>query len=607
MKKVEKENKTTKEVVKSTKFANTIYSIRRDRNLTQKDLADLIGVSDRTISKWENGTTVPDLCQIRNICKKLEISPSLLIKSEKKFKDNMSFIKMKLGKALNYLIHNIFLIGFIIAFILLLIYFINNFNSVKIYDLKYESDKVSFENGYFLKTKVTNILVINDIRINKIKYEPTEINLELYTYVNGDKKILYKADNLNSIFIEENKSNTDLLSKDTLENIKRNLQLTITTKDEYDNIYTYECQLTFKEKFNNNKLSYKTYVKDSNYETSILSTDNLSLFNNSYAPSNIPTDDVTSDITIKTFSEHDTPENELEKLSYIYDENQDAYIKYNKDKSIINYLPNTKKILYCKKNNDNFTKVTYFYKANRIKIMINDYKIVEASYDFSNNSLECIDGDLENSKKVNKYYRVTKTTNGTTTTEISEEEATNATKNIATRGASYTTTYKNIQISATPTGTKNRYSIELTNLWLKSPYIKSYDVIAIRTDDATVLEGTQNGVQSYIYTNGSVGYVYYSNNGTNMVKASNGFGISMNLVDAANTFECDIEATVTATTEWATVYGSYQHAATNVTLAQSKSYTISHNGYGKVINFATAVQNDYDGMQGVSIALDYTA
>lgn len=132
-------------------------------------------------------------------------------------------------------------------------------------------------------------------------------------------------------------------------------------------------------------------------------------------------------------------------------------------------------------------------------------------------------------------------------------------------------------------------------------------VIAIRTDDATVTEGTQEGIQAYIYTNGSVGYVNYSNNGTNMVKADNGFGISMNLVDAAKTYECTIEATVTATTEWATVYGSYQHAATNVTLAQSKSYTISHNGYGKVINFATAVQNDYDGMQGVSIALDYTA
>lgn len=396
MKKVEKENKTTKEVVKSTKFANTIYSIRRDRNLTQKDLADLIGVSDRTISKWENGTTVPDLCQIRNICKKLEISPSLLIKSEKKFKDNMSFIKMKLGKALNYLIHNIFLIGFIIAFILLLIYFINNFNSVKIYDLKYESDKVSFENGYFLKTKVTNILVINDIRINKIKYEPTEINLELYTYVNGDKKILYKADNLNSIFIEENKSNTDLLSKDTIENIKRNLQLTITTKDEYDNIYTYECQLTFKEKFNNNKLSYKTYVKDSNYETSILSTDNLSLFNNTFTPANIPT--ITNDNSITTFGEHNTIENKLAKLGYKYDEANNKYTKIDKDGIVIEYLLTTQKIIINKQTGLNVERTKLFIESHKVKYSLFNNKALINSFDYNvpNNSLNCIKGDCKN-------------------------------------------------------------------------------------------------------------------------------------------------------------------------------------------------------------------
>lgn len=240
----------------------------------------------------------------------------------------------------------------------------------------------------------------------------------------------------------------------------------------------------------------------------------------------------------------------------------------------------------------------------RLKLVFSDLRIATMSDEDASRYLSY---DLENSKKVNKYYRVTKTTNGTTTTEISEEEATNATKNTATRGATYTTTYKNIQISSVNIGEKNKYSLELSTVWLKSPYIKSYDVIAMRTDDATILEGTQAGTQAYIYSNGSVGYVHYSNNGTNMVKASNGFGISMNLVDAANTYECDIEAIVTATTEWATVYGSYQHAATNVTLAQSKSYTISHNGYGEVINFATAVQNDYDGMQGVSIALDYTA
>lgn len=399
MKKVEKENKTTKEVVKSTKFANTIYSIRRDRNLTQKDLADLIGVSDRTISKWENGTTVPDLCQIRNICKKLEISPSLLIKSEKKFKDNMSFIKMKLGKALNYLIHNIFLIGFIIAFILLLIYFINNFNSVKIYDLKYDGDNIYLNHGYFFQTKTVNILTLENIALKKIEYEPTEIKLELYTLVNGDKKILYKADNLKNIYIEENKSNTDLLSKDTIENIKRNLYLTIETRDEQNKIYKYECQLAFKEKFNNNKLTYKTYVKDSNYETSILSTDNLSLFNNSYAPSNIPTDDVTSDKTIKTFSEHDTPENELEKLGYKYDEEKKTYTKKIDENTVIKNMISNGILIISNQINNHSEIIKYYYSTNRVNYSysIKDNINIECfDYNVPDNLLNCIKGDCKN-------------------------------------------------------------------------------------------------------------------------------------------------------------------------------------------------------------------
>lgn len=396
MKKVEKENKTTKEVVKSTKFANTIYSIRRDRNLTQKDLADLIGVSDRTISKWENGTTVPDLCQIRNICKKLEISPSLLIKSEKKFKDNMSFIKMKLGKALNYLIHNIFLIGFIIAFILLLIYFINNFNSVKIYDLKYDGDNIYLNHGYFFQTKTVNILTLENIALKKIEYEPTEIKLELYTLVNGDKKILYKADNLKNIYIEENKSNTDLLSKDTIENIKRNLYLTIETRDEQNKVYKYECKLTFKEKFNNNKLTYKTYVKDSNYETSILSTDNLSLFNNSFSPSNIPT--VTNDNSIVASRNYDTPEAKLAKLGYKYDEANNKYTKVDNDGRLIEYMPSSKIIVVSYESKTYNFRLTYHYNSSRVCYVLikNNESNIKLSYDLPTNSLNCIQGDCKN-------------------------------------------------------------------------------------------------------------------------------------------------------------------------------------------------------------------
>ena len=214
--------------------------------------------------------------------------------------------------------------------------------------------------------------------------------------------------------------------------------------------------------------------------------------------------------------------------------------------------------------------------------------------------------DLEHVNKVSKYYKVTETTNGTITTEVSKEEATTAAENnISTMATYHTTSYKNIEISTMKLNT-NVYYVNLTNEWLITPKVKSYDVIAMRVDDATINSGSQRGTQFYI-ANGVSDTIEYSYNGTNMVLSSNGFGISMNLVDAASSFTCDIDATVTATSQWATVYGSYQHAMTAVTLAKSKSYTISHNGYGKVINFATAVQNDYDNMQGVSISLGYTA
>lgn len=378
----------TKEIVKSTEFANTIFQIRQERNLTQKDLGEIIGVSDRTISKWENGTTVPDLCQIRNICKKLEISPSLLIKSEKKFVDGLGNLKRKIGKALNYVLHNIFLIGFILIFILLLIYFINNFNSVKIYSLKYDSENISIENGYFFKTKVTNILIINDIKVNKIKYNPTEIELQLYTYVNGDKKILYTSNNLNNIYIEENNSGSDLLGKDTIESIKRNLYLTIQTKDENDNTYNYECKITFKEKYNNNKLSYKEYIKKSVYETMSLPVEGSSHFSH----------DVNIEKTAKASSKANS-KNKLESLDYDYNEEKDIYTKVVDENTTIYFKPNTQRVEIKRLDKNNLKNISFYPDMKRICIRITNEKSVltmHLRYDVPTNKTECLIGECVN-------------------------------------------------------------------------------------------------------------------------------------------------------------------------------------------------------------------
>ncbi len=400
MKKIEE----TKETVKSTEFATTIYRIRQERKLTQKEIGDIIGVSDRTISKWENGTTVPDLCQIRNICKKLEISPSLLIKSEKKLSDDITNLRRRIGKILKYILHNIFLITFILVFILLLLYFINNYNSIKIYDLKYNSENISFENGYLFKTKVTNILIINDIKINKIKYNPIDTKVKLYTLVNGDKKIIYTSENLNNIYIEENKSGADLLSKDVIESIKQNLYLLIETTDENNNEYNYECQITFKEKYKNNKLLYKSYIKNNSVDTLGFPFDNL-----------IDSPKINNKST-KVMSKNNNNANKLASLGYEYDKEKDVYYKVDENTKI-EYQAKTKNLTIEKANNYNLKSIKYFSNLQRVIVTIlddNSETIVNLKYNAPLNKMECYKGNCENYRsdinhilKINREIKTT--------------------------------------------------------------------------------------------------------------------------------------------------------------------------------------------------------
>lgn len=393
MKKIEE----TKETVKSTEFATTIYRIRQERKLTQKEIGDIIGVSDRTISKWENGTTVPDLCQIRNICKKLEISPSLLIKSEKKLSDNITNLRREIGKILNYILHNIFLITFILIFILLLLYFINNYNSIKIYDLKYNSENISFENGYLFKTKVTNILIINDIKINKIKYNPIDTKVKLYTLVNGDKKIIYTSENLNNIYIEENKSGADLLSKDVIESIKQNLYLLIETKDENNNEYNYECQITFKEKYNNNKLLYKSYIKNNSVDTLGFPFDNL-----------IESKEINNKST-KVMSKNNNNANKLASLGYEYDKENDVYFNVDKNNKI-EYQVQTEKLVVEKKEKNNSKNIIYYKNTKLINLTISNNKselLVNLKYNVPLNKMECYKGNCENYRgDINRILKI---------------------------------------------------------------------------------------------------------------------------------------------------------------------------------------------------------
>ena len=55
---------------------------RKEKNLTQEQLAEKIGVSNKTVSKWETGKCMPDYAVVKNLCKELEITVAELMDGE---------------------------------------------------------------------------------------------------------------------------------------------------------------------------------------------------------------------------------------------------------------------------------------------------------------------------------------------------------------------------------------------------------------------------------------------------------------------------------------------------------------------------------------------
>lgn len=65
------------------KIGAFISSCRKEKGLTQAKLAEQIGISDRAVSKWENGKSLPDASIMMELCDILGITVNDLLKGER--------------------------------------------------------------------------------------------------------------------------------------------------------------------------------------------------------------------------------------------------------------------------------------------------------------------------------------------------------------------------------------------------------------------------------------------------------------------------------------------------------------------------------------------
>ena len=110
------------------KIGKFITYCRKEKKLTQEQLAENLGVTSKSISRWENGKTMPDYSLLKDLCNNLGISINELLTGERikesdymnKAEENFINLKKKVDRVLKItdILSKAFGIFFIFLFIL---------------------------------------------------------------------------------------------------------------------------------------------------------------------------------------------------------------------------------------------------------------------------------------------------------------------------------------------------------------------------------------------------------------------------------------------------------------------------------------------------------
>lgn len=87
------------------KTGNFIAAMRKCQGLTQEALGEILGVTNRTVSRWERGVNMPDIDKLQELASILEVSVNELLSGEK-ITDEKSFAKKADENLIELIIEN---------------------------------------------------------------------------------------------------------------------------------------------------------------------------------------------------------------------------------------------------------------------------------------------------------------------------------------------------------------------------------------------------------------------------------------------------------------------------------------------------------------------
>ncbi len=149
------------DVMDQIKIGKFIAECRKKNNLTQMQLAEKLNITDRAISKWENGKGMPDSSIMMDLCNELGISVNELLSGEriemkeynKKAEENLFELNKsneKKNKIINYIV--------IITIVLIIISVVELFFVIiQLKKVQLETTLNQAQNTYELNIKVNDL------------------------------------------------------------------------------------------------------------------------------------------------------------------------------------------------------------------------------------------------------------------------------------------------------------------------------------------------------------------------------------------------------------------------------------------------------------------
>lgn len=197
------------------KIGKFIAELRKENNMTQMELADKLKVTDRAISKWENGRGLPDVSLFEPLCKELNISINELLKGEKIKENNIEHLSAETMMSYNRHIkrkekQKMFFLLIIIVIVLctFLTTATLSFNKTFL-ETKYTSDFVSGISIPIPKHSYYRGTTGMDVYTTKLKTlkQPDEINIFINRYLCSLEKVEYD----NEIYYYDQENNFTIL------------------------------------------------------------------------------------------------------------------------------------------------------------------------------------------------------------------------------------------------------------------------------------------------------------------------------------------------------------------------------------------------------------